>query len=67
MGSRTPAPRTGLDSPVLVLNRGYQPVRITDARNGFALLYLGRARVLDAYTRAPMAAAYEALYDELCA
>ncbi|MCB9591838.1 MAG: HNH endonuclease [Sandaracinaceae bacterium] len=48
MGSRTPAPRTGLDSPVLVLNRGYQPVRITDARNGFALLYLGRARVLDA-------------------
>lgn len=33
------------------------------ARHGAA----GRARVLDAYTRAPMAAAYEALYDELCA
>ncbi len=33
---------------MLVLNRGYQPVRITDARDGFALLYLGRARVLDA-------------------
>lgn len=27
----------------------------------------GRARVLAEYTRAPMAAAYEALYDELCA
>lgn len=40
--------RTGLDSPVLVLNRGYQPVRITDARDGFAMLYLGRARALDA-------------------
>ena len=26
----------------------------------------GRARVLESYTRAPMAAAYEALYDELC-
>ena len=40
--------RTGLRSPVLILNRGYQPVRITDARNGFSLLYLGRARALDA-------------------
>lgn len=40
--------RTGLRSPVLVLNRNYQPVRITDARHGFSLLYLGRARALDA-------------------
>lgn len=48
MRNHPPTPRTGLDSPVLVLNRGYQPVRITDARDGFALLYLGRARVLDA-------------------
>jgi len=31
-----------------VLNRGYQPVRITDARDGFAMLYMGRARALDA-------------------
>lgn len=46
MGSQTA--RTGLRSPVLVLNRGYQPVRITDARTGFAMLYLGRARALDA-------------------
>ncbi|HEY8426802.1 MAG TPA: HNH endonuclease [Sandaracinaceae bacterium] len=40
--------RTGLRSPVLVLNRSYQPVRITDAQQGFAMLYLGRARALDA-------------------
>ena len=43
-----PAERTGLRSPVLVLNRNYQPIRITDARQGFSLLYLGRARALDA-------------------
>src|SRR5690606_5608548 len=42
------AERTGLRSPVLVLNRSYQPVRITDAKQGFSLLYLGRARALDA-------------------
>jgi len=48
MRSRSQTARTGLGSPVLVLNRGYQPVRITDARNGFAMLYLGRARALDA-------------------
>jgi len=47
-GPSTDSPRTGLRSPVLVLNRGYQPVRITDARNGLSMLYLGRARVLDA-------------------
>lgn len=40
--------RSGLRSPVLVLNRNYQPVRITDAQQGFSLLYLGRARALDA-------------------
>ncbi|MGF1467477.1 MAG: HNH endonuclease [Sandaracinaceae bacterium] len=42
------AERTGLRSPVLVLNRNYQPVRITDARHGFSMLYMGRARALDA-------------------
>lgn len=47
-GPSTETARTGLLSPVLVLNRGYQPVRITDARNGFSLLYMGRARALDA-------------------
>ncbi len=39
--------RTGLRSPVLVLNRSYQPVRITDAQQGFSMLFLGRARALD--------------------
>lgn len=47
----TPQPergdRTGLRSPVLVLNRSYAPVRITDAQQGFSMLYLGRARALD--------------------
>jgi 5-methylcytosine-specific restriction endonuclease McrA len=46
--ARAAADRTGLRSPVLVLNRSYQPVRITDAKQGFSLLYLGRARALDA-------------------
>ncbi|AKF07879.1 HNH endonuclease family protein [Sandaracinus amylolyticus] len=41
------AAKTGLAAPVLVLNRSFQPVRITTARHGFTLLYLGRARALD--------------------
>ena len=41
------ATKTGLQSPVLVLNRSFQPVRITTARHAFTLLYLGRARALD--------------------
>ena len=36
-----------LDTPVLVLNRGYQAVRITSARDGFSLLYGDRAQALD--------------------
>jgi 5-methylcytosine-specific restriction endonuclease McrA len=40
--------KTGLLAPVLVLNRSFQPVRITTARHAFTLLYLGRARALDA-------------------
>lgn len=40
--------RTGLRSPVLVLNRSYMAVGVTDARIGFSMLYLGRARALDA-------------------
>ena len=42
-----PAAKAGLAAPVLVLNRSFQPVRITTARHGFTLLYLGRARALD--------------------
>lgn len=40
--------RVGLRSPVLVLNKSYQPVRITDAKQGFSMLFHGRARALDA-------------------
>ena len=36
-----------LDALVLVLNRGYQPVRITSARHAFSLLYGDRAQALD--------------------
>lgn len=45
--ARTALAKTGLAAPVLVLNRSFQPVRITTARHGFTLLYLGRARALD--------------------
>jgi hypothetical protein len=38
--------RDPLGLPVLVLNRLYQPVRITSARRAFGLLYTGSARVL---------------------
>ncbi|MCS6799015.1 MAG: HNH endonuclease [Myxococcota bacterium] len=36
----------GLRAPVLVLNRFYQPVRVTSARQAFEMLYMGRARVV---------------------
>jgi 5-methylcytosine-specific restriction endonuclease McrA len=38
----------GLRAPVLVLNRSYQPVRVTTARVAFEMLYLGRARAVGA-------------------
>ncbi len=41
------APTKGLSAPVLVLNKNFQPVRLTNAKQGFLLLYLGRARALD--------------------
>lgn len=37
----------GLDAPVLVLNRHYQPVRVTPARRALLLLFGGAARALD--------------------
>ena len=40
--------KTGLHAPVLVLNKNFAPVRITTARQAFTLLFLGRARALDA-------------------
>ncbi len=38
----------GLSAPVLVLNRHYQPVRVTTARRAFVMMYVGSARALDA-------------------
>lgn len=37
----------GLQAPVLVLNRNFQPVRVTRARNAFVMMYVGSARALD--------------------
>ena len=37
----------GLEAPVLVLNRNYQPVRITRARRALTLLFGGAAQALD--------------------
>lgn len=36
-----------LSAPVLVLNRGYLPVRVTTVRHAFMMLYMGRARALN--------------------
>ena len=36
-----------LSSAVLVLNRSYQPVHVTDARRAFSLLFAGAARAMD--------------------
>jgi 5-methylcytosine-specific restriction endonuclease McrA len=38
----------GLEAPVLVLNRNYQPVRVTRARRALMMLYVGSAKALDA-------------------
>ncbi|MEM7606224.1 MAG: HNH endonuclease [Myxococcota bacterium] len=40
--------RKPLDLPVLVLNKSFQPVRITTARTAFSLLYGDRALAMDA-------------------
>lgn len=37
----------GLQAPVLVLNRNFQPVRVTRARSAFVMMYVGGARALD--------------------
>ena len=36
-----------LDSPVLVLNRHFQPIHVTNVRRAFALLYAGSAQAVD--------------------
>ena len=35
------------NAAVLVLNRNYQPIHVTNAKRAFTLLYLGVARVFD--------------------
>jgi hypothetical protein len=37
----------GLDAPVLLLNRHFQPVKVTRARRALTLLFTGAARALD--------------------
>lgn len=37
-----------IDAPVLVLNRNYQPVNVTNVRRALVMLYAGVARALDA-------------------
>lgn len=49
-GADEPKPGSSRDvlaTPVLVLNRGFQPVRITTARQAFTMLYADRADALD--------------------
>jgi 5-methylcytosine-specific restriction endonuclease McrA len=36
-----------MNAAVLVLNRNYQPIHITNARRAFSLLYIGAARAID--------------------
>src|SRR4051812_20429976 len=38
-------------SSVLVLNRSYQPIHVTNSKRAFSLMYLGVARALDAEMR----------------
>src|SRR5206468_2852304 len=44
---RRPAGEDMTDSAVLVLNRHFQPIHVTNAKRAFSLLYLGVARVID--------------------
>ena len=40
-----------LNTAVLVLNRNYQPVHVTNVKRAFSLLYMGIARAIDAQYR----------------
>jgi 5-methylcytosine-specific restriction endonuclease McrA len=46
-GAKDEVMSQGLEAPVLVLNRHFQPVRITRARRALMLLYIGAAKALD--------------------
>jgi 5-methylcytosine-specific restriction endonuclease McrA len=45
--SLAPLMSYGLDAPVLVLNRHYQPVRVSRARRALTLLFVGAGKALD--------------------
>lgn len=53
------------NAAVLVLNRHYQPIHVTNARRAFTLLYLGVARVIDQQFRTFDFASWAQLSDEI--
>jgi 5-methylcytosine-specific restriction endonuclease McrA len=53
------------NASVLVLNRHYQPIHVTNARRAFTLLYLGVARVIDQQFRTFDFASWAQLSDEI--
>lgn len=56
-----------LSSPVLVLNRNYQPVQVTSARRAFCLLYRGAAQAVGPDFRTFDFAAWSGLTPAPCA
>lgn len=53
------------NAAVLVLNRHYQPIHVTNAKRAFTLLYLGVARVIDQQFRTFDFASWAQLSDEM--
>ena len=53
------------NAAVLVLNRHYQPIHVTNAKRAFTLLYLGVARVIDHQFRTFDFASWAQLSDEV--
>src|SRR5215207_9976731 len=53
------------NAAVLVLNRHYQPIHVTNAKRAFTLLYMGVARVIDQEFRTFDFASWAQLSDEL--
>jgi 5-methylcytosine-specific restriction endonuclease McrA len=53
------------DASVLVLNRHYQPIHVTNAKRAFTLLYLGVARVIDQQFRTFDFESWAQLSDEI--
>ena len=53
------------NAAVLVLNRHYQPIHVTNAKRAFTMLYLGVARVIDQQFRTFDFASWAQLSDEI--